>query len=239
MKSYNHIFETYSINEATTNIINLKTYDLQKRYDYWNKKAFDGKLPRRLNKIAAKKMKHIGGTVKVRAVVSGYKKEIVDDLKSIELYISTQFTFNQDELDKILLHEMVHVYFFTVKSRNINHGYDFIKKIKEISKKVKLELPETESIMDTVKTEKKINVMIVKEPSKIYIMLTSPNKDISAFVDKLSKHTFPKGTSVEFGLATTHLHNEYPLSMKKLSLYNIDNKQYNSIKWEDKQKLIL
>jgi hypothetical protein len=116
-------------------------YNLQGKYRYWNAKAFGGELP----PIPIKWMrsKTMGG--RVRATLS----RSTGDITLKNMAISNYLVMDEERLDGIMLHEMVHVYVLGVlglAERSGGHGREFYKKMREVSSKTGIHVPVTEDI---------------------------------------------------------------------------------------------
>lgn len=61
----------------------------------------------------------------------------------ISISLTNSYDFEDDEVKHILLHEMIHLYLVHVKHAvdgNVDHGYLFIKTMRELNKKYKLDI---------------------------------------------------------------------------------------------------
>lgn len=133
--------------------------DLQARFAYWNSVAFGGSLPNIPVKLGRSRVwagicrgtinKYNGTGTVTMIEVSDY---IVDD---------------QDVIDKILLHEMIHAYMY-LRGRS-GHGWEFNALRRQFSTKAGVEIPITEDVSnyqlpDDVEVKEK-GVVIIQEPN--------------------------------------------------------------------------
>lgn len=104
-------------------------YDLDKKYDHFNQILFNNELP----KIPIKwnKSKRVSGVVKARANVVQGRKVLVPD--SMVMEISDLFKRSEQDLDAILIHEMIHVYYFHNNILDEDHGPRFIAFARKLS----------------------------------------------------------------------------------------------------------
>lgn len=168
-------------------------YNLQARYAHWNKVAFKGELPQ--IPIEWAKMKRAGGVVlyspeyppgwrpphpvMVRlGKVSKYHGATVKP-GSMRMKISTVYHRDEHELDKILLHEMVHVWCAHAGYVGENHGNFFMAKLKEVSGIVGFELPVTDDPVNlelTDQTVKPVGVVLITKPDgqRVFAIMSIP-----------------------------------------------------------------
>ena len=119
----------------------LQIADLRKRYDKFNMKLFSNELPSsdELGWKVSKKLKK--ATALTKAKYSGMK------LISMAIEFSDRLALPDEEINKILIHEMIHVYFLRTKD-NENHGPRFKKMAVELGSKVGLVIPITHDTSD-------------------------------------------------------------------------------------------
>lgn len=125
-------------------------YDLKGKYDFWNRKAFGGELPRvPLGWIRSKK---VGGQVSASAKITDpvtYRITGKADITVKKLVLSNFLVGAEDRLDALMLHEMIHVYVLGVlgiNERPGGHGPNFQAMRKEIQSKTGIKIPVTEDI---------------------------------------------------------------------------------------------
>lgn len=104
--------------------------DLNAKYRYWNDKAFDGLLP--IIPVVWMKSKRIGGSV------HGTYNRMTGVTISTKMDISEYLVTDEEKLDAVMLHEMVHVKMsveFTGKDYGGQHGVFFQKYKREAEQK--------------------------------------------------------------------------------------------------------
>jgi len=126
---------------ATELFEDSQDYDLQAKYDKFNIAYFGGELP--TIPLIWANLKSVGGKVTAKIVRVGptdpykarrdkyYNAEIKPG--TMALTISNRFKRDEEGLDGILLHEMIHVYFFHNKMYSENHGSRFLAMCRKIS----------------------------------------------------------------------------------------------------------
>lgn len=121
------------------NIISEKfTVDrMQELYDEYNEKYFNNELPD--IPLKTNRSRRTGGTV------LAYKNKATGDIRIEHLTISNFFEKDEEALKKIMLHEMIHVYFLN-KGIIEGHGARFERMRKELSEKSGIDIPRTEDV---------------------------------------------------------------------------------------------
>lgn len=115
--------------------------DLRREYNKFNAKYFNGELPN--IKLTWSKTKSAGG----QAV--GLWNKLTGVIIPKEIKISTFLEMDRDRFDKIMLHEMVHIWQYVngINEREKRgHGRTFQQKAKEIGNKAGIIIPLTEDI---------------------------------------------------------------------------------------------
>lgn len=132
-------------------------YDLQGRYDEFNRLYFGNELPHIT--VEMKPLKTVGGMVKAAVKPIGPKthpalirlghpkyKDGELRLDSMRLVISTAYARLPGEIDSILLHEMIHVWEMAIaKVYYENHAKTFLEKRKEVMAASGIDIPLTDS----------------------------------------------------------------------------------------------
>ena len=138
-----------------------ENYNIKAKYRYWNSKGFGGELPS--VSMGWTRSKTVGGRVTGTAKVenrllynlTGEGAKIT--IKKLEL--SNFLARDEEFLDSILLHEMVHVYVMGVLGRNEprgGHGRKFLEKRKEVALKTGVKIPLTEDLSGTEEISKEV-----------------------------------------------------------------------------------
>jgi hypothetical protein len=144
-------------------------YDLQSKYDKFNNLYFEGKLPR--IPMVFKPLKQVGGQV----LGKSWRGELVPD--SMRMEISSTFKKSEAALDGLLLHEMIHVYFFATGHLKENHGGKFLRMRRELTEKSGINIPLTDSTAGLETTEEvKIKpygvILVEKDGSPSYAIVS-------------------------------------------------------------------
>jgi predicted SprT family Zn-dependent metalloprotease len=129
---------------------NLTLKDFKKKYNDFNKKYFDNKLPDDLEINFKLRRKNVFG--EALREIDPFTKEI----KHLEIRLNSIIkNFDEEYADGILLHEMIHIYQYITDTYNDAnpHGFSFLKIRKEIMEKGSPYIPlrEIKSEMDNIK----------------------------------------------------------------------------------------
>lgn len=110
---------------------------------------------------------------------------------SAYIKISNLFVREDDEINAILLHEMIHAYFATVGAADEQHGPRFMAMLSNISKKSGLKLPKTEKLSAPVLAEKteqlEIAVILVDSGERLSYAITAPARLKSGLDDLIDQ----------------------------------------------------
>ncbi len=142
----------------------IASYDLDKKYAEFNNAYFDGALPK-IKLSFSNRLKNSSGQA-----IGKWKDKARNlvDMSTVEIRIAGALQKSEEKLDGILLHEMIHVYFFTIGMPQEDHGKNFLEKLKYISSISGKDIPlrdtfdNTEELADHIKD---------KEYGVIWIML--------------------------------------------------------------------
>lgn len=135
---------------------------LQSRYQYFNKLLFDNSLPN--IPIFQKPLKNAGGAAKAKLYKNPNKPipnirrvrlGLEDKLSNVEIVpgtlhivISSLYKRENHQIDKILVHEMLHIYFYTNGMLSESHGSRFRKKAADFERICGFEIPLEDNIDD-------------------------------------------------------------------------------------------
>jgi hypothetical protein len=168
-------------------------YDLKEKYAYFNRKCFGGELPTIPLKFGV--LKKYGGFVKFAAhsqVRNGKKvpgtKTLVPN--SMSIVISSTYSRSEEEIDAILLHEMIHVWFIHNGNLSENHGMAFNAKRKEISACSGIEVPRTEAFKnhDLNIADRAVSlIMLTLKSGKVVYGIVNPtflSKNVAAILER-------------------------------------------------------
>jgi hypothetical protein len=187
---------------------NPVTYDANARYDHFNTVAFQNVLPK--VPVTFKKLKSVGGRAygKFGPDSNGNVSVIPSSLR---IDLDTSFARTDEQFDALLVHEMLHIYFFWTGRFREAHGAKFQEFAKVLSKKLGIEVPLTENTAGLALSDdygtKKIGVMLVELPSGMAFGLLTP-KALNGAVEMFGMGTLPfarSGARVALGLVETPL----------------------------------
>ena len=164
---------------------------LQNQYDYYNALLFDGQLPK--IPITQRQLKNAGGKALCKFILSnrpkpnpimvrlGREDKLSNyDATDIRIVISNTYKRENHQIDKILIHEMIHAYFYVFGPKNESHGYKFREQIRRCSKIVGFEVPlkdEVEGLEFTKETKLKPIGVILLEKKKGGVAVAILGKD--------------------------------------------------------------
>jgi hypothetical protein len=176
MNNLNRLYEKVMLRENSN-------YNISSKFDTFNKRYFKGELTR--ISMGWNNRKNIGGSVTSRL---NKKTDFYDPEK---LMLSKFFEKNEEQLDGILAHEMVHVWQgqMTNKGDGVQHDSVFKKKLSEINSKTPFDVPISEEnlfLIPSKKTGKNYAVVIMNENS-IQVYSDSIKNDILENWDSVKK----------------------------------------------------
>lgn len=164
--------------------VDYRAYNLQAKYAEFNSRLFGGELPK--IPLSYAKLKGVGGVVNYQIVRPAgvpapsplrVKLGLVDQYQgsvltpgSLRMRIDTTFARNQQEVDGIMIHEMIHVYFAVEGQFGVKHGPPFEAMAKKLSQQVGFEVP----LVDEVTHLKIANPSAVK-PVGVILLRKSNN----------------------------------------------------------------
>lgn len=164
-------------------------YNLKAKYDEFNTRFFNGELPACKLRFGVLKGKAGHCTCKMRPPATPMNARVlrlrglhrhtgytlVDG--TIAITISATHVRDEKRIDAILLHEMIHAWFFYKERWEVDHGAPFLQMRRDISAKSGIDIPLTD---DTVGLElsddvgiKRVAVFIYKQGDKITYGLVS------------------------------------------------------------------
>ena len=164
--------------------------DLPARYQYWNNRLFDGKLPDIPVLWAA--LKGVGGVAEAKMKADPYKptpnrhrvRMGLEDKYSNQVIIpgtmrirlSSVYHRSPKAIDQMLLHEMIHILMMTTGHLGEGHGRLFEQERLRLSRIVGFEIPRDDNLeKKDLAVEVKIKpygvVLVKKESGYIYAML--------------------------------------------------------------------
>jgi predicted SprT family Zn-dependent metalloprotease len=121
---------------------NLTLKDFKKKYNDFNKKYFDNKLPDDLEINFRLRKKYVFGEARCEII------SLTKEIKHLEIRLNPIIrNFDKEYAEGILLHEMIHIYQYITNTYNEAnpHGFSFLKIRKEIMKKGSPYIPTKEN----------------------------------------------------------------------------------------------
>lgn len=230
------------INEKETEFINIKKYNLEKRFDYWNKKLFDNRLPK-LDFIGFRslKSKNSSGINSGKVEYQYGSKTKYTRIWDTKILLDNNIKYTQKTLDQILIHEMIHWHFNGVLLINVGHDLQFRQMASKMSNTVGFEIPLVDtitSIEDRLELLPVIGIVLFEFANRTSVMFTSKNKfndKVSELINNTLNNYGGLGddTKVSYGLGKYNKVKLYPLlrNFKKLKLYKFEDSPEN-ILWE-------
>ena len=152
----------------------IESYDLQAKYDLFNSKYFEGKLPR-IPLEFVDLPKGTSAQVIGRTTGVGRGKRLIPD--SLRLQVSTKWKRSDEALDGLLLHEMIHVYFMSSGNIKEQHGVYFRAMMRRISRESGIDIPlrdddDTAELVTPV-AAKEYGVLLIQSRGKNSVIMMS------------------------------------------------------------------
>lgn len=188
MRKFIQVLEEASLPEAAGDSFN---YDLKAKYAEFNAKYFNGELPE--CKLRFGVLKRKGGHctcsmrapnpplnpryLRLRGLPRTHGYTLVPG--SISITISTTYMRDHADIDAILLHEMIHAWFFYKEQFDVDHNGPFLAMRRDISQKSGINIPLTDDskhleLSSEVK-HKRVGVFIYDEgDGRLLFGLVSP-----------------------------------------------------------------
>lgn len=136
-------------------LISANDYDLKGKFDHYNKLCFGGQLPEIPLRFA--KLKNLGG------ICGSQWIRQTSTLVPGSIYITLDKTYLRDEqsIDAILIHEMIHAWFYWQNDFREDHGMQFQAMRKKLSAIVGFAIPTTEKMENQVLADISIQRLVV------------------------------------------------------------------------------
>lgn len=164
-------------------ISSLNVANIQRKYQEFNHKFFNGELPD--IPISIVKTSKVGGRVSCEVVYKGKptlrmkklgiaKAEMVPG--SLKMEISSVYQRSEAGLDAIIIHEAIHAFFMSKGDFNESHGPKFVAMAKKIGNQVGYDIPLTDDTKDLALTNdvvKTIAVILIKRPGRMNFSMLS------------------------------------------------------------------
>ena len=164
------------------NHIDFSSYSLEEKYSAFNKLLFGGELPN--VPIRWGTLKGVGGITKATFKRTSNIKHPFDKYygcvinpESINVVISNIVKRSENELDKVLVHEMIHVYFLYNNMPQEKHGIRFKAMAEKLSGIAGFQIPLTDDIevYDTDLEIKSVGVILASKKNGEYsVALVKP-----------------------------------------------------------------
>lgn len=163
-------FQHWRLLSENEEFIKPNDYDIQKKYDYYNHKLFEGKLPK-IKLGWSNKLKIASGITKYKFIpkripfLGGDGKLIMSGgeaiVSSMSLTLNGTMYRTEQEYDAILIHEMIHVWFAIIGDVRQSHGSRFRQMCQDLSQKVGFTISITDDVSPDRAHEKFTNVQTI------------------------------------------------------------------------------
>jgi hypothetical protein len=166
-------------------LISMNEYSLENRYKYFNNLLFQNKLPENIHLSWSSSKRQSGETV-AKAQKIDNKDVIVPD--SISITLSKLFKRSNEVFDSILIHEMIHVYFFSISDFKEQHGPKFKALADRFSRQLGFQIPLTDNMKDAqaiIGAPKPTCVILITKPNKTYSYSVMNQNVWNKFSDEL------------------------------------------------------
>lgn len=190
MRQYIDALKETALPEAAGDGFN---YDLKAKYAEFNTKYFNGELPE--CKLRFGVLKGAGGhctckmkmpppeerlsprALKMRGLHRTHGFKLVPG--SIAITLSTTYQREPAGLDAILLHEMIHAWFFHTEQFHVDHGREFLDMRKKISEMSGIDIPLRDSTGDLAVSDevglRSVAVLIYRKNGEINYAIVNAN----------------------------------------------------------------
>lgn len=179
-----------SINDHILITENKNDFNLQKIFDYVDKRGFNNLFKDSGEKIKVSWTGRLKGTFAVaKAKITKPYNVLVED--SMSVLVNSKYAWTENILVGIMAHEMVHLYFYITGDFAESHGAKFLAKRSEVSKLLGIDVPISEEMpdLDQIDIEYKELYMVVS--NKNNVLLVNKNKvgtdQVSWFNDLIAK----------------------------------------------------
>ncbi len=138
-------------------------YPIQQRYNHFNSLLFNNGLPQ--IKLTWNTRKNQSGVELCKYMVTN-GRHVVDE-NSMEIQLSKLFKRSDEAFDSILVHEMIHIYFYMNNQFKENHGPGFQSMARQFSQKLGFDVPLTDNMKDAQmvgNTSQPVCVVLLKTP---------------------------------------------------------------------------
>lgn len=158
----------------------LTLVQLQQYYRDFNRKAFNSQLPEKMP------IKFVNSTqYGARALCKFTKnpnarswqknKGAAIDYSSLAIELSVAQLNTHEQMLSILLHEMIHIYFFITDQIDEGHGMKFHAMMKTVGNITGIEVPETDSAPIAQFKQVTVGVVVIRMSSKYLFAIVSKN----------------------------------------------------------------
>jgi hypothetical protein len=197
--------------------------DLKKKYDKFNRLAFDNKLrsSSHIDWKISKRLKNATALTHTKFFPGTDRK-----IKSIGITFSTVVNLPDEEIDKVLVHEMIHVNFMETRNFKAGHGIFFKSMALAVGAKLGMVVPLTHDIsemdidLDNF-SGKEAGIVLWKQPDNKYFGMAF-NADalekqlLKALRDRLADAVIrqPPGQEFHFIIASHPMSQRFTLKRK-------------------------
>jgi hypothetical protein len=164
-------------------------YDIQARYDHFNRMLFNSVLPK-VKCIWNRRLK-AGGRVWAELIPDPYRRgHQIADMKTCTLSLSPRYSRDARGFDQMLLHEMIHVYFFDKGDTNHGHGVAFERMRERLSTMVGFEIPRRDDTEGLALANDKIKpvLVLIADEKGVPTLCTVLASSMLAKADEIETH---------------------------------------------------
>lgn len=216
----------------------IDSYNLKAKYAKFNTAYFNGQLPDIPLRFA--NLKGVGGVANAKIIRTGPKSKYRSNVElvpgSVEIVLSSKFRRTEEELDAVLLHEMIHVYFYFAGQFEEDHGIAFNRMRRTISQLSGIEVPLTETFTDlelnVPVAVKAIGVLLIYKSDGSHSFMIISEKDANVKKEAL-ENTW--GRRIGYGVKAVSLYivatpiwtlasQKFPIQRAMKSLYKLADK---------------
>lgn len=229
--------------EAPISIAEVEEY-----YREINRRGFGGILPDKLpirfvatTQRAARALAKVKHTLTKRERTFDRWKGSYLDHSSLAIELSISVNRTADRLKALLLHEMIHIWFYLAGEYEETHGPAFMAKLRELERLTGLEIPVTEEVAkeDLNLHNTKVGVIVVQHAGRTtFAILTAKavQESLDAIFERIKK--YDANSRVKVYLSTSRMMQELTLTMKTQRTYSYKTKFY-SFRTPDRTREVL
>ncbi len=157
---------------------------LERRFDQFNRRYFGGELPHVNMNVVSVKAGYLG-RCRVKATVYKYgSTRIVKDILWMGINMNQFYERNEKTVCSTLLHEMIHVYEYSVLHRMAGHERNFLRKMNEINSGTEWGVSTTETVEEINARGSAPSSVLDNLRNNCYLLVSDRGSDLLAFIVK-------------------------------------------------------